>query len=209
MAGDLLSTVHDRVRGLLGRKAPEVVRSYDVFEDPDHRLELLYEWNPALPILAVLGQNPSKATAARPDHTITVLARRAHATGHGSLLMLNLHARVATKPSDMWREETDERIEAKNLAGILRLAAAAGKIVIAPGDDANPRHQRRAAEITGILAASGIPMFCLGKTRRGVPRHPSRTPYATAIEAWEGPWPLRGNRASAPRPPIDPNAADG
>ena len=53
------------------------------------------------------------------------------------------------------------------------------------GWGAVPRHQlfaSRAAEVTGLLEASGKPLYCLGKNNDGSPTSPARIKYA--IQPW-------------------------
>ena len=57
-------------------------------------------------------------------------------------------------------------------------------VVVATGGDA--RFQECFAWAIGLIPES-VPTYCLGRTKDGSPRHPSRLAYATPREVWERP----------------------
>jgi len=64
----------------------------------------------------------------------------------------------------------DEPNVASNDETILQLACQAGIVVAAWGVHGN--HCRRGDLIKARLSAHGIPVYCLGRTKDGHPRHP-------------------------------------
>lgn len=71
-------------------------------EDRVYRYTLIREWDEKLPTVAFIGLNPSTADENLDDPTIRRCTGFASRWGYGRLLMLNLFAYRATKPSDLW-----------------------------------------------------------------------------------------------------------
>ena len=134
--------------------------------------------------------NPSTATQTDPDMTVTkcleFTKRIAEREGEesGGLVIVNLFAYRATN----WRElrrprricsdpvgpENDEWIQRTLRSGQI------SKIVVAWGGKGREFPERR-DNVKRLLRGERIPIFQLGASVEGEPRHPSRAPYAEQL----------------------------
>lgn len=73
----------------------KIVREYT------HRYWLSWIFDPAKPLLFALMLNPSTATHEKLDPTVKGMLRRALEWGYGGLVVVNVYAYRATKPTDM------------------------------------------------------------------------------------------------------------
>lgn len=195
---DLLTPVSREARRILGPGRPEIIKATDDFPEPGYRVSLEFWWDEKLIPLLTIGQNPSKASRERSDHTVTRCARRAWMAGHGGLAMLNIFPDVATQPSDLWANERNAAIDAANEASLIATLERhpTAPVLFAPGDSTDPRHHVQATRIETILVARGRTILCVGVTAGGYPRHPSRAGYDRPMVPWSGPWPTRAGRSS-------------
>lgn len=144
------------------------------------------------PRLLVIGMNPSVADEVRDDATITRCMRRARDMGLDGLEMRNVFPFVATKPADLWARmlampdmELLGHIRANSMA-VTHATIQAGAVLVAWGT--LPKEARpSAARMVDVLTSLGRPLLCLGTTRDGSPRHPSRLGYAVQPQPWSAP----------------------
>lgn len=141
-------------------------------EDRIYRYTLTREWDEALPTVAFIGLNPSTADENIDDPTIRRCIGFAKRWGYGRLLMLNLFAYRATKPSDLWAVHKTRRD-------------------LAVGELNHPKHLHEYLNqfnATLVIAAWGkcpvdqaacflhvsqnLCFECLGKNIDGTPKHP-------------------------------------
>lgn len=186
---DLLSSIAEPVRRMLGPGAPEVYVATDNFSaDRRFRWELYYGWDRAAQLLVVCGQNPSKASRERTDATVIRCARRAYVAGFGGLLMVNMFPFVATDPADLWAAGECAAEEDRNLTILASVAKLLDRpaVLFAPGGDPHPRHRAMMARVEALFRRHGVDLMCLGVTAAGYPRHPSRLGYDVPMEPWRG-----------------------
>ena len=161
-------------------------------EDRIFRYWLLRRWHPTLPLLAVIGCNPSTADENVDDPTIRKVKGFAerlrmlpNSPDSGGVLMLNVGAFRATDPKE-WKASRDPfgpENTVSHLRGYLerfnpaRIIAAWGKCCTA-----SQRGQHRAQEITRLIGC----LECWGKNSDGSPRHPLMLPYSTPLEPYGG-----------------------
>ena len=135
--------------------------------------------------------NPSTATQTDPDMTVTkckgFTERIAVREGEesGGLVIVNLFAYRATN----WRElrccpdpvgpGNDEWIQRTLRSGQI------SKIVVAWGGKGRKFPERR-DNVKRLLRGEGIPIFQLGESVKGEPRHPSRASYDNALCPYRG-----------------------
>lgn len=147
---------------------------------PRYRYWLTRRWSdpPArtLGTVVVIGLNPSTADAKLNDMTITKCVGFARKWGYGDLAMYNLYALRSTKPSAL--KAADDPIGPENDAHLLKAFALPGLIVAAWGENVGP-DPMRVATVLGLIGDR--PIYCLGTTKHGQPRHPSRIGYDTAL----------------------------
>lgn len=152
-------------------------------DDRIFRYWLLRRWNNALPLMAVIGCNPSTADEEEDDPTIRKTIGFGERLGYGGVLMLNVGAFRATDPND-WKEARDP-FGPENTIGHLKdyLLAWKPSIVIAAWGApcmASKRGEARAYAIRANIKG----MKCWGRNSDGSPRHPSRLPYNKALECF-------------------------
>lgn len=146
--------------------------------DRMYRYWLLRNWDTTLPLLAIIGVNPSKADERSNDPTIRKDIGFAERLGYGALLKLNIGAYRATDPRE-WRKALDPigpNNKASDLAAHIR-DFEPSKVIAAWGRNGNyfPTYCQ------AIIGA--IPdLYCFGLNKDGTPRHTLMIPYSTPVE---------------------------
>ncbi len=148
-----------------------VINRQAVFsEDGKYRYVLSRDWGTGRRLTWVM-LNPSRADATADDHTIRKCLRYTQSWGYSGLVVVNLFAYISSAPyklrlaSDPIGPENDEY-----LAKYLKVA---DRCLVAWGAVADlPFMAERIRQVTPLLPAEA---FCLGYTKKGWPRHPSRT----------------------------------
>ena len=147
-------------------------------EDRKYRYWLLRVWNDALPILAVIGVNPSTADEKENDPTIRKDIGFASRLGFGGILKLNVAAFRATDPIDCKRAYAPIGFfnDATNLVAAVEHFKAT-KVVAAWGKNGN-HFSNECKKITETFPE----LWCFGKNGDGTPRHTLMLPYTTKLE---------------------------
>lgn len=139
------------------------------------------------PTVAMIGVNPSTATAEQNDATIRKDIGFGERLGWGRLIKGNLFSLVSTDIKGLRQLESPRDPENDgHLAQIMRDA----DLVVAcwgPPEKAPPHLRRRWRRVVAIAGEVGKPLHCLGLTSAGHPRHPLMTPYSTPLTAWTPP----------------------
>lgn len=143
-----------------------------------YRYALTRTWDEAGKRLLYIMLNPSKATEIANDPTIERCERRARALGYGAFRACNIFAWRETDPAALRRSA--QPVGSENDAVLLESCDWADDILCAWG--AHGDHLERGADVTSLLATTGRPLLCLGKTRAGHPRHPLYIGYGTRPE---------------------------
>lgn len=152
-----------------------------------YRYLLTRTWAPGAPRALFILLNPSTATEAQNDPTVERCERRARALGFGAFRVTNIFAYRATDPRVM-RAEADPVGPGNDAAITESLAwavAPEARIICAWG--AHGAHLDRGAAVERLLRASGRPLFHLGLTKAGAPRHPLYIGYDRQPEPWPQP----------------------
>lgn len=143
------------------------------------RYRLVRVWGPGPRALFVM-LNPSTATEAQNDPTVERCERRARALGFGSFGVANIFAFRATDPRVM-RAAADP-VGPQNDRAITEMAQEADRIICAWGT--HGAHLGRGAAVEALLRATGRPLYHLGLTKAGGPKHPLYIGYETQPELW-------------------------
>jgi len=143
-------------------------------EDGTYRYRLSRTWAPG-PTAAFVLLNPSTADATTDDRTLTRCVRYAAGMGFGRLILVNLFALRSSDPADL--DAHPAPVGPENDAHIAAAAQAADRVLVGWGNAGTKRG--RARDVAGRLDAD---LYAIGTTNAGHPRHPSRTPYDTAVE---------------------------
>lgn len=125
--------------------------------------------------------NPSTADARLDDQTIRRCRSFAVREEFERLEVVNLFAWRATKPRELL--DAADPVGPLNDATIAGAAARAHMIVLAYGS-LRRRWWDRADEVLDLLSPAGTrrPLWTLGSTQDGFPRHPSRLPNDATLE---------------------------
>lgn len=137
--------------------------------DKKYRYTLWREVNPdGAGTIAFIGLNPSTADEANNDPTIRRCMGFAKDWGARWLCMLNVFAFRATDPKVMKLE--DDPFGQDNHHHILRVTSIADKVIAAWG--IHGCWMNGDINVKQWLIGINIPLYCLGKTKEGHPKHP-------------------------------------
>ncbi|HEY9081353.1 DUF1643 domain-containing protein [Magnetovibrio sp.] len=159
-----------------------------ISECGQYRYMLWRRWDKTKPRLVFIMLNPSTADADIDDATIRLCMGRARRMGYGGIRVINLFAYRATNPSEL--RQVDDPVGPENWKYLEQHCGcgAAGEMTIAAwGNDGTLKGQsrerwREALEI--ICYDMGTPLYCLGLTKHGQPKHPLRISYETQPTLW-------------------------
>lgn len=146
-----------------------------------YRYVLWRLWDNRKPRLMFVGLNPSTADEYSDDRTIGRCRDFARDLGYGGIYMVNLFAYRATKPRDMLNHPAP--IGPENDQYLVEYTNKAGMVICAWGGDGG--HLGRDREVVALLGAH--PLYCLGTTQGGEPRHPLYLAANTVPELYPGP----------------------
>ncbi|PPB82564.1 hypothetical protein LV82_00502 [Albidovulum inexpectatum] len=143
------------------------------------RYRLTRRWGAGRLVTFIL-LNPSTATERADDPTLARCVSRARALEAGGVCVVNLFALRATDPRAL-RQHPDP-IGPKTDGVLLRAARQAGMLICGWGNHGALRG--RDAQVRSMLQAIGVPLFHLGLTANGQPRHPLYVRLETAPILW-------------------------
>ncbi len=145
-----------------------------------YRYLLTRIWNPTGARALFVMLNPSTATEVQNDPTVERCERRARALGFGAFRVTNIFAWRETDPKAM-RAAADP-VGPRNDAAIVDSAGWADRVICAWGT--HGAHLDRGPAVEALLRGAGAPLFHLGLTRAGHPRHPLYIGYAQQPLPW-------------------------
>ena len=155
--------------------------SLAVYSDCEaYRYLLERVWDGAKGRVVFVMLNPSTATETANDPTVERCERRARALGFGGFAVGNIFAFRATDPKRM--RAVADPVGPANDAALLAMAAAADRVICAWGT--HGLHLRRGAAVEGLLRASDVPLYHLGLSKAGLPKHPLYIGYETQPVIW-------------------------
>lgn len=135
-------------------------------------------------VVAWIMLNPSTADETRNDPTIRRCIAFSRAWGFGGLEILNLFAVRGTDPAVL--SEHGDPVGPDNDAAIVAGTTGAGLVVAAWGASVPKCYANRPRAVARLLAERGAPVWCLGRTRAGAPRHPLYVAGSTGLERFDG-----------------------
>ena len=125
--------------------------------------------------------NPSTATEVQNDPTVERCERRARALGFGSFTVTNIFAWRDTDPRNM--KAASDPVGPANDEAILDAGRSADQIIAAWGT--HGAHLARGAEVEALLRNLGKPLYHLGLSKAGHPKHPLYIAYTEQPRLWE------------------------
>lgn len=145
-----------------------------------YRYSLTRTWDAEARRVLFVMLNPSTATEVQNDPTVERCERRARHLGYGGFQVTNIFAWRATDPKDM-RAAADP-VGPRNDETLRTGVAWADEIIAAWG--VHGAHLDRGPAVAALLHGLGKPLFHLGLSKDGHPRHPLYLPYAQRPEIW-------------------------
>ena len=124
--------------------------------------------------------NPSTATEVQNDPTVERCERRARTLGFGGFRVTNIFAWHDTDPRNM-KAATDP-IGPDNDATLVDGVNWADSVIAAWGT--HGAHLNRGADVAVLLGSMGQPLYHLGLSKHGHPKHPLYLPYTQQPEVW-------------------------
>uniref|UniRef100_UPI004048CF6F DUF1643 domain-containing protein n=1 Tax=Yoonia sp. TaxID=2212373 RepID=UPI004048CF6F len=124
--------------------------------------------------------NPSTATEAQNDPTVERCERRARALGFGAFRVTNIFAWRDTDPRNM-RAAADP-VGPENDLTIQEGVAWADTVIAAWGT--HGAHLDRGAQVAALLRQTQQPLYALGLTKDGHPKHPLYISYTQQPALW-------------------------
>jgi len=145
-----------------------------------YRYSLTRIWDPVGRKAAFVMLNPSTATEVQNDPTVERCERRARALGFGAFSVTNIFAWRDTDPRKM--RKAPDPVGSENDNAIREACEWADQIVAAWGT--HGEHLKRGAAVETLLRDTGLPVFHLGLSKAGHPKHPLYIAYAQQPELW-------------------------
>ncbi|WP_298915542.1 DUF1643 domain-containing protein [uncultured Roseobacter sp.] len=146
----------------------------------NYRYRLTRVWDETRPKVNFIMLNPSKADEIRNDPTVERCQRRAEHLGFGAFRVTNIFAWRDTDPTAMRRAK--EPIGPLNDAVLRASALWADQVIVAWG--VHGAHQERGNSVADLLSGLDKPLYHLGLSKEGHPRHPLYLAYSKLPEIW-------------------------
>lgn len=149
-----------------------------------HRWRLSRSWAPEKGTACWIGANPSVAGKDFDDPTSTRITRFTESFGNGRMILVNLSPYISTDPKGLPLLDSDT-IFPPETTNYLIGAVHESEIVIAAWGVLAGAMRDWAGNVATILGAKGErPLWCLGTTKDGSPRHPLYVHSKTKLERW-------------------------
>jgi len=146
----------------------------------NYRYSLTRIWDTGAEKALFIMLNPSTATEVQNDPTVERCERRARTLGFGGFRVTNIFAWRDTDPKAM-RAAADP-IGPGNDAAILESCTWANSIICGWGT--HGAHLNRGSQVESMLRTTGLPLFHLGLSKAGHPKHPLYIAYAEQPRPW-------------------------
>lgn len=125
--------------------------------------------------------NPSVADETSDDPTLRRCIGFAETWGYSHLDIVNLYARVATDPTDLWK--SPDPVGPDNDDHLARACTQPRALVVCAWG-ACPAAAQRAGVVRQLLRNKAVPVHHLGLSKHGYPRHPLYLPKKTTPTEW-------------------------
>lgn len=139
----------------------------DAVIEGNYRYLLKRKWDVKKPQITFVMLNPSIADAYQDDPTLRKCISFAKSWDYGFLEVVNLFAYRATNPREL--NQVVDPVGLKNNYYIELATKSAALIIVAWGTKGSMKNQDK--EVLNLISAKQ-PLYCLGLTKYGHPRHP-------------------------------------
>ena len=146
-----------------------------------YRYDLTRVWDEAGRKIAFVMLNPSTATEVQNDPTVERCERRARTLGYGAFRVCNIFAWRDTDPFAM--RKAPEPVGPLNNTAISDACLWADTVVAAWGT--HGAHLGRGPQVEVLMRGSGKPLYHLGLSKAGHPKHPLYIAYAQQPVLWD------------------------
>jgi len=148
-----------------------LIRSAKISDDGAYRYRLDRVWDEG-PLVVWAMLNPSTADGETDDPTLRRVLAFSHGWGFGGLVVVNLFAYRASKPTTL--RYVDDPVGPGNVEAVSTAVGVSELVVCAwgAGVDLPALRDRKGTDIAAIAGGWGVPMACLGRTEKGRPVHP-------------------------------------
>lgn len=146
-----------------------------------YRYSLTRVWDGAGKKVHFVMLNPSTATEVQNDPTVERCERRARALGYGAFRVTNIFAWRDTDPAKM--RKAPEPIGPANDAAIIEASRWSDHTICAWGT--HGEHLQRGPEVAAFLRQENVPLYHLGLSKHGHPKHPLYISYAEQPRLWK------------------------
>jgi hypothetical protein len=153
-----------------------------------HRWRLSRSWAPEKGTACWIGANPSVAGKDYDDPTCTRIISFTESFGYGRMILVNISPFISTDPRKLPHHDHDLMFPEAGEKYVVG-AIAESQIVIAAWGVLDGCMRKWADALVGQLqcypAIANKPLWCLGKTKDGSPRHPLYVHSKTKLERWK------------------------
>lgn len=143
---------------------PDIKKGAQFSECGKYRYSLYRIWDENLPLIMVIGLNPSTANHETDDPTIQSVTRLAKFNGYGGFYMTNCWSYISTDP--------DELVIDSSMSGNIRMLYEISKsckdVLFAWGNFDIVKKMRKDQELIGMFPDA----LCITKNKNGSPGHP-------------------------------------
>lgn len=146
-----------------------------------YRYALTRVWDTAGRRVHFVMLNPSTATEVQNDPTVERCERRARTLGFGSFTVTNIFAWRDTDPRAM--KAAKDPVGPANDTAIRAACDAADTIIAAWGT--HGAHLGRGDQVERLLRGQSRPLFHLGLSKAGHPKHPLYIAYTEQPQVWD------------------------
>ncbi len=146
-----------------------------------YRYALTRVWEPSGSKVLFVMLNPSTATEVQNDPTVERCERRARTLGYGAFCVTNIFAWRDTDPRKM--RAASDPIGSQNDKTIVDFSEWAHTIICAWGT--HGEHLKRGKHVEALLRETGHPLYHLGLSKAGHPKHPLYIAYSEQPRLWQ------------------------
>ena len=157
-----------------------MIRDAHLDQTRTYRYTLRRIWDEGSAPVVWIMLNPSTADETDDDRTIGRCVAFAQTWGAGGIVVCNLFAFRSRDPEDLWTAA--DPVGPENDETLRREAVGAQMVIAAWGEYTAGAFRRREAAVRKLLDR---PLFHLGLTKRGHPRHPLYVPGDRGPSMWE------------------------